>query len=72
MKPVVVDSLATSILRPRAAPPSIEPAEAIAIALSLVPHERARLVSPDGAAVRLVLQSLHLAGWCLQPRGDRG
>lgn len=49
--------------------PLIEPAEAIAIALSMVPlKSTGHICSPDSAAVRLILQSLKLAGYKIEPR----
>ncbi len=52
----------------RKAGPLVEPAEAVAIALSMLPRSTGQLCSPNGPAVRLVLQSLKLAGWKIEPR----
>jgi hypothetical protein len=46
----------------------VTPAEAIAIALSMVPKCGGKIMSPDSAAVRLVLKAIKEAGWKLEPR----
>ena len=43
--------------------PLVNPAEAIAIGLSMVPSMGKRLLSPEGPEVRTVLLALKLAGW---------
>jgi hypothetical protein len=48
--------------------PLVDPAEAVAIALSIVPSMGKRLLSPDGPEVRTVLLALKLAGWKIEPR----
>jgi hypothetical protein len=48
--------------------PLVEPAEAIAIALSMVPSMGKRLLSPEGPEARCVLLALKLAGWKIEPR----
>lgn len=50
-----------------AKPPAIEPAEAIAIALSIVRWTPGKMQSPDGIAVRLILKSLKDCGWKFEP-----
>jgi hypothetical protein len=47
--------------------PLVDPAEAIAIALSMVPSMGKRLLSPEGVEVRQVLLALKLAGWKIEP-----
>lgn len=48
--------------------PLVEPAEAIAIGLSMVPSMGKRLLSPEGVEVRQVLLALKLAGYEIVPR----
>lgn len=48
--------------------PLVEPAEAIAISLSMTQPGPARLVSPDGPMVRNVLLALKLAGYKIVAR----
>lgn len=62
-----VDQIAATDGSPRPAP-LIEPAEAIAIALSMLPRSSDRLCGPDSEEVTLVLQSIRLAGWTFAPR----
>jgi hypothetical protein len=66
-KQLVIDDLAATLRRPSARP-LVDPAEAIAIGLSMVQPGSARLVSPDGAPVRMVQLALKLAGWKIEPR----
>lgn len=46
--------------------PLVEPAEALAIGLSMVPSMGKRLLSPDGPEVRAALLALKLAGWKIE------
>lgn len=62
-----IDSLATLIRKPTAAP-LVTPAEAIAIALSIVRWSPGDLQDPDGRVVQLVLKALKDAGWKIEPR----
>lgn len=48
------------------ASPLVEPAEALAIGLSMVPSMGKRLLSPDGPEVRAALLALKLAGWKIE------
>lgn len=65
---LVIDQLALNMRKPSAAP-LVEPAEAVAIALSMLPSKSTgHICSPESAAVRLILQSLKLAGWKFEPR----
>ncbi|MBR0871175.1 hypothetical protein JQ633_12460 [Bradyrhizobium tropiciagri] len=66
-KRVLIDELALSLRKPTAAP-LIDPGEAVAVALSISQPGPARLISPDGPMVRLVLLSLKLAGYKIEPR----
>ena len=63
--PVIVDRMPLQSRKPRAGP-LLDPAEAIAIALSSVPDAK-RLYSPDCLTVRAVLQALKQAGWKVEP-----
>jgi len=66
--PLVIDLLATTLRKPTARP-LVEPAEAVAIALSMLPAKSTgQLCTPDCAAVRHVLLALQMAGWKLEPR----
>jgi len=61
--------MAALIQRKPSAGPLVEPAEAVAIALSMVPAKSTgHICSPESPAVRLVLQSLKLAGWKIEAR----
>lgn len=51
----------------KTASPLVDPAEAIAIGLSMVPSMGKRLLSPEGVEVRQVLLALKLAGWKIEP-----
>lgn len=65
---LIIDQIAATLRKPCAGP-LVEPAEAIAIALSLLPSKSTgHLCSPDSLAVRLILQSLKVAGWKHEPR----
>lgn len=63
---LIIDDLALILRKPRASP-LVEPAEVIAIALSMVPSSTGHICSPESPAVRLILQSLKLAGWKIEP-----
>jgi hypothetical protein len=62
-----IDRLATLIRKPQAAP-LVTPAEAIAIALSVVRWAPGELQDPEGLVVTLVLKALKDAGWKIEPR----
>jgi hypothetical protein len=65
---LTIDPVAIDARKPRAGP-LVEPGEAIAIALSMLPAKSTgRICSPESPAVRLVLQSIKLAGWKIEPR----
>lgn len=65
---LVIDQIATTLRRPSAGP-LVEPAEAVAIALSMLPAKSTgQLCTPDCAAVRHVLLALQMAGWKIVPR----
>ncbi len=52
--------------------PLIEPAEAVAIALSMVPAKSTgRICSAESPAVRLVLKALINSGWKLVPNNTK-
>lgn len=63
---LMIDRMPLDLRKPRAGP-LIEPAEAIAIALSIVPSMGKRLLSPEGPEARAVLLALKLAGWKIEP-----
>ncbi|MGJ4888922.1 hypothetical protein ACQR1Y_12050 [Bradyrhizobium sp. HKCCYLRH3099] len=65
-KHVLIDQLAVNLRKPSARP-LVEPAEAVAIALSMGQPGPARLISPDGPLVRLILLSIRLAGYSIEP-----
>ncbi len=72
MKPatrqIVIDQLAT-ILRKPTASPLLEPGEAIACALSMIPYRwSGRLLDESSLPVRLTLQAIHDAGYKIVPR----
>jgi hypothetical protein len=48
--------------------PLVDPAEAIAIALSMTQPGPARLISPEGPMVRHVMLAIKLAGYKVVPR----
>ena len=64
---LTIDRLAVQLRKPQAAP-LVTPAEAIAIALSVVRWTPGVLQDPDGRTVTLVLKALHEAGWKIEPR----
>lgn len=68
MKPSLVFDLLPLIQRKPSAGPTVQPAEAIAIALSIVRWKPGDLLDPDGRVVRLVLKALRDAGWKIVPR----
>jgi hypothetical protein len=47
--------------------PLVQPAEAIAIALSIVRYKPGDLYDPDGRVVQLVLRAIRDAGWKIEP-----
>ena len=59
---LIIDDLAKLQRKPSAGP-LVEPCEAIAIGLSMVPSMGKRLLSPDGPEVRAALLAVKLAGW---------
>lgn len=64
---LIIDDIA-SIQRKPTAGPLVQPAEAIAIALSMLPAKSTgQLCTPDCVAVRLILNSIRLAGWSHTP-----
>ncbi|MGJ5163187.1 hypothetical protein [Bradyrhizobium sp. HKCCYLR1051] len=65
-KQLLIDHIAVSLRKPSAGP-LVEPAEAVAIALSMAQPGPARLISPEGPMVRLILLSLRLAGYSITP-----
>jgi hypothetical protein len=65
---LAIDQSALAARKPSAGP-LVDPGEAIAIALSMLPPKSTgRICSPQSPAVRLVLQSIKLAGWKIEPR----
>lgn len=66
-KRIIIDELTTLMRKPSAAP-LIRPKEAISVALSLAQPGPARMISPDGPMVHMVLLSLKLAGYKIEPR----
>lgn len=61
--------LAPLVLRKPRAGPLVDPAEAVAIALSMLPAKSTgQLCSPESPAVRHVLLAIKLAGWKHEPR----
>jgi hypothetical protein len=63
---LVIDRTALDTRKPRAGP-LVEPAEAIAIALSIVRYKPGDLLDPEGRVVRLVLKAIEQAGWKIEP-----
>lgn len=67
-RPLTIDQIATILRKPTAAPLAT-PAEAVAIALSMIPYRwSGRLLSEDSPPVRLVLKALEQAGYKIAPR----
>lgn len=62
-----LDQAAIDARKPRAGP-LVEPAEVIAIALSMVQWTPGKMHDPDHPAVRLILSGLKSAGWKIEPR----
>jgi hypothetical protein len=65
---LLIDELSLTSLRKPSARPLVEPAEAVAVALSIAQPGPARLVSPEGPMVRTVLLAIKLAGYKIEPR----
>lgn len=65
--PLTIDRSAIAARKPRAAP-LVEPAEAVAIALSVAQWKPGGLLDPDGTVVRMVLKAIKDAGWKIEPR----
>jgi hypothetical protein len=61
-----IDRASLDSRKPRAGP-LVEPAEAIAIALSIVRWKPGDLLDPEGRVVTLVLKSIRRAGWKFEP-----
>lgn len=64
---LTIDRAAIDARKPRAGP-LVTPAEAIAIALSIVRYKPGDLLDPDGRIVQFVLRALREAGWKIEPR----
>jgi hypothetical protein len=64
---LTLDRTAIDARKPRAGP-LVEPAEAIAIALSIVRYKPGDLHDPDGRVVQFVLRAIRDAGWKIEPR----
>lgn len=64
---LVIDRLQLLMRKPSAAP-LVEPAEAIAVALSMVRWTPGRMHGPEDRVVTLVLQALDQAGWKVEPK----
>jgi hypothetical protein len=62
-----LDRRAIDARKPRAGP-LVEPAEAIAIALSIVCYKPGDMLDPEGRVVTLVLRAIKEAGWKIEPR----
>lgn len=67
--PASTDRMPTDARKPRAGP-LLEPAEAIAVALSMVPDRRTQsgLLTEKSPLVKAVVDGLHLAGYKIVPR----
>lgn len=63
---LTIDRSAMEARKPRAGP-LVTPAEAIAIALSIVRWKPGDLLDPDGRVVQFVLRALRDAGWKIEP-----
>jgi hypothetical protein len=64
---LLIDDAALALRKPRVGP-LVDPAEAVAIALSMLPSMgKHRLFSPDGPEARTILLALKLAGWKQEP-----
>ena len=64
---LTIDQCAVDARKPSAGP-IITPAEAIAIALSVVRWKPGDLQDPDGDVVALVVKAVNDAGWKFEPR----
>lgn len=64
---LTIDQAAVDARKPSAGP-LVEPAEAIAIALSLVRWTPGRLHGPEDRVVTLIVQAIQKAGWKFEPR----
>lgn len=67
--PSSTDRMPTEARKPRAGP-LLDPAEAVAVALSMVPDRRTDTgrLSEDSPLVKAVIDGLHLAGYKIVPR----
>jgi hypothetical protein len=63
---IVFDRMPIAARKPCAGP-TVTPAEAIAIALSIVRYTPGDLQDPEGRVVTLVLKAIHDAGWKIEP-----
>lgn len=63
---LILDRAALDFRKP-CAEPLVKPAEAIAIALSIVRYKPGDLQDPEGRVVTLVLKAIHDAGWKIEP-----
>lgn len=64
--PLAIDQAAVNARKPRASP-LVEPAEAIAIALSVTRWKPGGMIDPEGNIVRTILKAIHDAGWKIEP-----
>jgi hypothetical protein len=64
---LTIDQAAVDARKPSAGP-LVEPAEAIAIALSVAQWKPGGMVDPDGVIIKTVLKAVHDAGWKFEPR----
>lgn len=64
--PLTIDRSAIDARKPRAGP-LVEPAEAIAIALSTVRWTPGKLHGPDDTVVQLILKAIKDSGWKIEP-----
>jgi len=66
--PLTIDREALDARKPRAGP-LIDPAEAVAIALSMLPLTAfGHICSPESQGVKLILRALREAGYKIVPR----
>jgi len=63
---LTLDCAAIEARKPSAGP-LVQPAEAIAIALSIVRYKHGDLYDPEGRVVQLVLRAIKDAGWKIEP-----
>lgn len=66
-EPLTIDQTAVDARKPSAGP-LVEPAEAIAIALSVAQWKPGGLLDPDGTIVQTVVKAIKDAGWKIVPR----